>query len=113
MMSYFNMIGVMRRPAWSYCSSVYLPKKHCAIYRDDDLGVQMQVEIRRDWSFFPPTERQYFFIDGVKKIYRSEEKMVRALQKSRFEHTRSLRQSNGLMSSIADPRGWKALLTKG
>ncbi len=98
----------MRKPAWSYCSSVYLPKKHCAIYRDDGLGIQMQVEVKRDWTFFPPKERQYFFIDGIKRTFKSEEKLVHALEQSLFKNSSPLQLSNGVLRSVTGPRRWKA-----
>ena len=72
--------GAMRKPAWDYCASIYLPKRHCAILRDDQLGVQMQLEIKRDWTFFTPKEHEYFFIDGVKRVYRSQKKLMNALE---------------------------------
>ena len=37
----------MRRPAWTYYTSYYLPKKFCTVYRDDALGIQLQVEVKR------------------------------------------------------------------
>jgi hypothetical protein len=105
-------MGVVRKPAWSYCSSVYLPRKHCAVYRDDQLGVQMQVEVKRDWTFFPPKEKQYFFIDGVETTFKSEEKLVRALEKSHYPHS-LLREGGDVLRSVAGSRRWKASLTKG
>jgi hypothetical protein len=110
--SYFRKTRVVQKPAWSYCSSVYLPKKHCAIYRDDNLGVQMQVEVKRDWTFFPPKEKQFFFIDGVKTTFKSEEKLVSALAKSHYPHS-LLRESGNVLRSVTGSRRWKASLTKG
>ena len=113
MISYFKEMKTIRKPAWSYCSSVYLPKKHCVIYRDDSLGVQLQVEVKRDWTFFPPKERQYFFIDGVERTFKSEEKLVRALGHSDFPSSYTLRRSIGVSRSTGRPQKWKPSLTKG
>ena len=71
----------MRRPAWTYYTSVYLPKKLCTVYRDDALGVQLQVEVKREWTLFPPKEKSYFFIDGIEKVFRNEARMVRELER--------------------------------
>ena len=71
----------MRRPVWTYYTSVYLPKKLCTVYRDDALGVQLQVEVKRDWALFPPKEKSYFFIDGVEKVFRNEARMIRELER--------------------------------
>jgi len=103
----------MRKPAWSYCSSIYLPKKHCVIYRDDNLGVQMQVEVKRDWTFFPPKERQFFFIDGVERTFKSEEKLVRALDRWYFRSSYPVRQNSGSSRSATGLSRWKPSLTKG
>lgn len=67
-------------PSWKYSSSVYLPKHHCVIYRDDALGVQKQVMTRR-WTFlFQPREREFYFIDGDKRTFRSEDRLIAALR---------------------------------
>jgi hypothetical protein len=66
-------------PLWKYASSVYLPKHHCVIYRDDALGVQKQVMTRRSPLLFPARERVFFFIDGDKRTFRSQERLMAAL----------------------------------
>jgi hypothetical protein len=71
---------VATAPTWKYSSSVYLPKHHCVIYRDDALGIQKQVMTRR-WTFlFQPREREFYFIDGDKRTFRSEERLMSALR---------------------------------
>ena len=104
----------MRRPMWTYCTSVYLPKKHCTVYRDETLGVQLQVEVKRDWTFFPPKEKNYFFIDGNEKIFRSESSLVRELDRLSSGRTRARRlnprrrallgQAEGVLSHSPQPR---------
>jgi hypothetical protein len=67
-------------PTWKYASSVYLPKHHCVIYRDDALGIQKQVITRR-WTFiFQAREREFYFIDGDKRTFRSEDRLMAALR---------------------------------
>ena len=74
----------MPRPVWTYCTSVYLPKKHCTVYRDETLGVQLQVEVKREWTLIPPKERSYFFIDGNEKVFRSEDRLLRELERTQL-----------------------------
>jgi hypothetical protein len=67
-------------PFWKYASSVYLPKYHCVIYRDDTLGIQKQVMTRRSPLFFSAREREFFFIDGDRRTFRSQERLMAALE---------------------------------
>jgi hypothetical protein len=73
--------GSMTSPSWKYCSSIYLPKEHCTLYRDEALGVQLQIMMKRGWSIIPPKEKCYYFIDGVDGVFRSEDELVLALEK--------------------------------
>lgn len=66
-------------PQWKYAASIYLPRHHCLIFRDDALGVQKQVLTRRSSLPFFAHEREYYFIDGKKNTFRSEEKLLRVL----------------------------------
>jgi hypothetical protein len=95
----------MRKPSWTYCTSVYLPKKHCTVFRDESLGVQLQVEVRREWTLFPPKERSYFFIDGVERVFRSEDRMVRALQRARAGDAHQAHPRPGSRISFSGRRG--------
>jgi hypothetical protein len=67
-------------PTWKYASSVYLAKYHCVIYRDDELGIQKQVVTRRWTLLFQPREREFYFIDGDKRTFRSEDRLMTALR---------------------------------
>jgi hypothetical protein len=67
-------------PSWKYASSVYLPKYHCVIYRDDALGIQKQVMTRRSTLLFAAREREFYFIDGDRRTFRSEERLLAALE---------------------------------
>jgi hypothetical protein len=68
-----------REPQWKYASSIYLPRHHCVIFRDDELGVQKQVMTRRNTFIFPAREREYYFVDGDRRTYRSEDHLLKAL----------------------------------
>lgn len=71
--------GRSRTPQWKYAASIYLPRHHCLIFRDDELGVQKQVMTRRTAFALLAREREYYFIDGEKRTFRSEQKLLRAL----------------------------------
>jgi hypothetical protein len=66
-------------PIWKFCSSIYRPRKHFTLYRDEKLGVQLEVMVKRNWVFFPPREKQTYFIDGVNRVFTKELKLMRAL----------------------------------
>lgn len=68
-------------PQWKFTASVYLRHHHCLLYRDDHLGIQKQVMTRRNTFLFPPKERNFFFIDGVSTVFRTEERLLRALKR--------------------------------
>jgi hypothetical protein len=68
-------------PEWIFVASVYLRKRHCLVYRDDDLAVQLQVIKKRRRVFSPPKEREFYFIDGERKIFRTEARLVAELER--------------------------------
>ena len=70
-------------PRWKYRASIYTKRDHCTLYRDDALGVQMQVMVKREWLLLKPKERVYYFVDGVSHAHRSEEEMLRTLKSRR------------------------------
>ncbi len=61
-----------KSPSWRYSSSMYLPRKHCTVYRDDDLGAQLQVMVGRDRSFLHRRGKYRYFVDGVDRVFKSE-----------------------------------------
>lgn len=77
----------MIEPDWEYARSVYLPKWHFTAYRDDTLGVEMRVYTRRTWSPFRRNQKEYFFIDGNPKVYKTQEKMLVALAHKGQKHS--------------------------
>ena len=97
----------MLKPEWKFYSSTYMPQKHYLIYRADTLGVQMQVVSKRKWILFRGKEKTYYFIDGDKRTFRSEGRLMQALSKKRGEKTS---RRHGFLSSLAGkttlvPRG--------
>jgi hypothetical protein len=77
----FRLEALLLKPTWEYVSSKYLPKTHITLYRDNVLNVQMQIETRRSQLSNPEKAKFYYFIDGEKKIYTSEQALMAALQK--------------------------------
>lgn len=73
----------MLKPEWKFYSSTYMPRKHYLIYRDDALGVQMQVVTKRKWILFRGKEKTYYFIDGDKRTFRTEGRLMHAVSKKR------------------------------
>jgi hypothetical protein len=59
--------------------SIYRHKDHCTLYRDNRLGAQLQVMIRRNWSLLPRRERSYYVIDGMDRVFISESDLVHGL----------------------------------
>ncbi len=74
-----------QKPHWRYAGSFYQPRRHCLLYRDDDLGVQMQL-ITKTSGFFAGRAKRYYFIDGTNKVCRSERKLVSILQNGKRNH---------------------------
>jgi hypothetical protein len=70
-----------KTPHWTYNSSRYEGKKHCLVYRDDHLGVELQVFTPSGTSFFAGREKKAYLIDGVEKKFRSEQAMLRMLDR--------------------------------
>jgi len=70
-------------PQWKYASSIYLPRHHCVIFRDEVMGVQKQVMTRRNTFLFPPRQRNFYFIDGDRRTFRSEDHLLKALLRLR------------------------------
>jgi hypothetical protein len=70
----------MQVPRWKYRASIYTERDHCTLYRDDALGIQMQVMERRNWVFRRPKERVYYFVDGETRTFQSEQELFRTLR---------------------------------
>lgn len=87
----------MRKPEWKFYSSTYMPRRHYLIYRDDTLGIQMQVVTKRKWVLFRGKEKTYFFIDGDKRTFRSEKRLLHALSHMNGEPAS---RSNGIAASL-------------
>jgi hypothetical protein len=65
------------QPKWKYVASIYLKRKHILVFRDNDLGLQMQVVSRVSNPGSP--SRKLFFVDGDNRAYGSESELTRAL----------------------------------
>jgi len=76
----------MATPFWTFGASIYLPKHHCLIYRDESLGVQLQV-MTKTRGFSCGKVREYYFVDGVKKVFHNEESMLKALEHKQRQGT--------------------------
>jgi len=80
------------KPLWKYCYNHYFPDGQCAVYRDERLGIQLQVRTSDRSRMFAARNHVYrFYIDGVDKAFSSEQSMLRALRKARFASTHPLR----------------------
>ncbi len=69
----------MSGPEWEYAGSVYLPKWHYTAYRDDIMGVEMSLYTRKTWSPFRENHKEFSFIDGIPRVYKTQEKLFAAL----------------------------------
>ena len=66
-------------PRWRYVRGLVTDSQYHRVYRDDELGIQMEV-LRGRRNGVPAGEaRRYFYIDGSKKECRSEEALLAAI----------------------------------
>jgi hypothetical protein len=65
------------QPKWKYVASIYLKRKHILIFRDNVLGLQMQVVSRASNPGSP--SRKLYFLDGDNRAYGTESELTRAL----------------------------------
>ncbi len=67
-------------PMWVYQSSNYRERWHYLVYRDNEMGVQMQVATR--WTKGRLGHRQVttFYLDGEDRVFRSQRKLMRAVE---------------------------------
>jgi hypothetical protein len=71
----------VRLPHWKYSASRYEGNNHHLVYRDDHLGVELQIVTSRSRSFLKRGERRYYRIDDVETTFRTEEAMLRMLER--------------------------------
>jgi hypothetical protein len=67
-------------PKWKYMASIYYSMRQYVVFRDEALGLQRQLVLRRNPLFFQSCDREYFFIDGDNRSFRNERAMLRALR---------------------------------
>ncbi len=84
--------AVAKSPRWQYHSSNYSARRHCVVYRDKALGVEMHVTTKRNWIMFPGKEKIHYCIDGDPREYVSEVELTAELGK-RWRHDDSERYS--------------------
>ena len=93
----------MATPFWTFGASIYLLKHHCLIYRDESLRVQLQI-MTKTQGFSRGKVREYYFIDGVKKVFRNEESMLKALEHRERRETGSRDRPLGFLKNLAVQR---------
>jgi hypothetical protein len=71
----------MNRPNWAYQASIYLPRAHCMVYRDDALGIQLQILTRHRAFWTAGGIQEYYFADGMDGMFRDEQSLLEALEK--------------------------------
>lgn len=78
--------GCSMKPNWQLMASWSHPTKHILVYRDLDLGCQMEVHtpIKKGRGPGHPNRfgkaRRYWFIDGYDDEYKTEEAMLKDLE---------------------------------
>jgi len=87
-------------PNWNYEASIYLPDKHCLVYRDEDLGVQLQIMTKRR-GIVNGKAKEYYFIDGDNHIYKSEGSLIHALEVRKAKSDRSSRHHQSYLRRLA------------
>jgi hypothetical protein len=81
------------KPHWAYSASIYKPKVHCLVYRDEQLKVQLQIITPRNPTLLWRKPKEFFFIDGVERIFRSEDTLLKALGSSGADGTHPVSRS--------------------
>ncbi len=69
------------RPTWEFAGSIYLPKWHCLVYRDEKLGVQREEYTRRHQAIPRGKPKVSYFLTGVERKFRTEKQLMRAWEK--------------------------------
>jgi hypothetical protein len=72
-------------PNWEFAGSIYLPKWHCLVYRDERLGVQREEYTKRHGATPRGKPKVSYFITGVKGRFRTEKQLMRAWAKKSKE----------------------------
>jgi hypothetical protein len=66
-----------QQPKWKYVASIYLKRKHVLIFRDNGLGLQLQVISRISNPGSP--SRKLYFVDGDNRAHATEAELLQAL----------------------------------
>jgi hypothetical protein len=71
----------MTTPNWEFAGSIYLPKWHCLVYRDEKLGLQKEEYTRRHGATPRGKPKVSYFLTGVQRRFRTERQLMRAWEK--------------------------------
>ncbi len=71
-------------PHWEFRMHINGYKEHSLLHRDDKLKIQREIYTPVDKNGFTNSKKQrvYYFIDGDKREFRTEEALIKALIKS-------------------------------
>jgi len=64
---------------WRYVQGYFTSKTWHRVYRNNRIGAQHEVITRRNKDGSPGECKQYFFLDGDKREFRTEEALMRAV----------------------------------
>ena len=70
------------KPKWGCVRGLFTDSRYHRVYRDDKLGIQMEVLRGRRNGMPIGKPRRYFYIDGDEKEYRSEEALLAAIREN-------------------------------
>ena len=86
------------RPNWRYVQGAVSDSRYHRVYRDDVLGVQMEIITRRRDGMPVGKGRAYFFMDGNDYEFKTEDELMRRWS-AREENRESNRKANSSSSS--------------
>lgn len=70
----------MNDPVWRYMQGIVTESRYHRVYRDDKLGVQLEVITKRRNGMPIGKGKNYFFLDGKKGEFRSETALMKAVR---------------------------------
>lgn len=87
-------VQLMVRPKWSYIRGMIYEKEYQRLYRDNELGVQMEMFTRRKDGFVNGKTKVYYFIDNDPREFKTENDLMVALRSKRMRHGAVNRKNN-------------------
>jgi hypothetical protein len=70
------------KPKWQTHMHINMSNQHSLLLRDNKLGVQCEVYTKAKNGYTYGKGRCYYFIDGDKRQFRTEEALIKALEAS-------------------------------